>query len=155
MIYYHNWKTNTKEPVIVQEIKRILSEAKIVDVFEKEAFPSGRVTFVGLSNKSFECMSLWDMEYTDLGKATYGGYFQENHRGPNAWWTMNRCYNQELDHSKAYVVSNYEDGCKLAAFLNFCRGLNNITKTIYDKEDEIKKLKEELIYLEEAKELLN
>lgn len=154
MILYYNWKTNTKEPVTVQEIKRILSEAKIIDIFKKEEFPSGKVTFVGLSNNSFECMSLWDMKYSDHGQHTYGGYFSEEHIGSHLWWTMNHCYNENFDHSKAYIVSNEIDGGKLAAFLNFCNGLNNIEKTIFDKEDEIKKLKEDLIYLEEAKETI-
>lgn len=154
MIMYYNWKTNTKEPVTVQEIKRILSEAKIIDIFKKEEFPSGKVTIVGLSNSSFECKTLCDLKYTDHGKHTYGGYFKEDHSGSYPWWTMNHCYNENIDHSKAFIVSNEIDGEKLAAFLNFCSGLCNIEKTIFDKEDEIKKLKEDLIYLEEAKETI-
>lgn len=154
MIYYTKYKTNTEEPVTVRDIKRILSEAKIIDIFNKEEFPKGEVMLVGLSNKSFECITLNNVSYTTHGKATYGGYIGENIGGRNTWWTMNHCYDMNLDHSKAYIVSNREDGDRLAAFLNFCGGLSNIEKTIFNKEDEIKKLKDELIYLEEAKELL-
>ena len=88
-------------------------------------------------------------------KLTYGGYFNEEHNGYNAWWTMNYNYSDEYDKTKAYVVNNLADGYKLAKFLNFIKGFKNLENTILKKENEIQNLRNELIYLNEAKNILS
>jgi len=142
-------------PVTIQDIKRILSECKIIDIEAKEPFPEGKVTIVGVGNDDYECHTFYDMEYTDHMKLTYGGYFNEDHSGWNAWWTMNYNYSDEYDKTKAYIVDNADDGNKLAKFLNFVGGLKNIENTIQKKKDELKKIQEELSYLDEARKFLN
>ena len=156
-LYYEDFIDNKriKIPITIQDIKRILNECKIIDIEAKEPFPEGEVTFVGVGNDDYECRTLWDMKYTDHMKLTYGGYFNEDHSGYNAWWTMNYNYSNEYDKTKAYIVNNCTDGHKLAKFLNFIRGFKNLENTILKKEDEIKNLQNELIYLTEAKNIVS
>lgn len=140
-----------KIPITILDIKRILSECKIIDIEAKEPFPEGKVTFVGVSNDKYECQTLWDMRYTDHMKLTYGGYFKEDHSGYNPWWTMNYNYSNEYDKTKAYIVNNRTDGDKLANFLNFIKGFKNLDNSIRKKENEIKQIQEDLEYLLEIK----
>ena len=154
-LYYETIEKDewVKIPITIQDIKRILSECKIIDIEAKEPFPEGKVTFVGVGNDNYECHTLWDMKYTNHMRLTYGGYFSEDHSGYNAWWTMNYNYSDEYDKTKAYIVNNQSDGEKLAHFLNFIKGFKNLENTILKKEDEIKNLQDELIYLNEAKKI--
>ena len=157
MIYYDfiGYEHISDTHIEIKDIKRILSECKIIDIEVKEPLPEGKVTFVGVGNDKYECRVLWDMKYTDHMKLTYGGYFNEDHSGYNAWWTMNYNYSDLYDKTKMYIVNNRDDGEKLAAFLNFTHGFNNIQNIIYQKEDEIKKLQEDLNYLQEANKIIN
>ncbi|MBR6907795.1 hypothetical protein IKN40_04845 [bacterium] len=152
-LYYEDFIDGECEqiPITILDIKRILSKCKIIDIEAKESFPEGKVTFVGVGNDKYECRSLWDMKYTDHMKLTYGGYFKEDHSGYNAWWTMNYNYSDKYDKTKAYIVNNKTDGYKLAKFLNFIGGFNNLENTILKKENEIKNLQEDLEYLLEIK----
>ena len=154
MIYYR--KCNNFEfeniPITIQEIKKILSESKIINIEAQEELPKGQVIFVGVGNDRYECMTLWDMEYTNHMKLTYGGYFKKDHCG---WWTMNYNYSNIYDKTKMYIVNNKDDGGKLAAFLNFTHGLSNIENIICEKENEIKTLQEDINYLKEANKLIN
>ena len=156
-LYYEDFINGetVKVNITIKDIERILSECKIIDIEAKEQFPKGKVTFVGVGNNNYECRTLWDIEYTDHMKLTYGGYFNEEHNGYNAWWTMNYNYSDEYDKTKAYVVNNLADGYKLAKFLNFIKGFKNLENTILKKENEIKNLHNELIYLNEVKNILS
>lgn len=155
---YYNWKkykSITDTPVTVKEIKRILSECKIIDIVAKEELPKGKAIIVGVGNDKYEWHELWDMKYTDHMKYTYGGYFEEDHGGYNPWWTMNYNYSDEYDKTKMYIVKNTEDAEKLTVFLNFTSGLKNLSTTIYHKEKELEKVQKELEYLLEAKKLIS
>lgn len=155
-LYYEDFIDceKVKIPITIQDIKRILGECKIIDIKNKEPFPKGKVTFVGVGNDKYEYHTLWDMEYTDHMKLTYGGYFNEDHSGYNAWWTMNYNYSDKYDKTKAYIVNNRMDGQKLAKFLNFINGFKNLDNSIKEKENELKQIQEDLEYLNEAKNIL-
>jgi cell division protein FtsL len=155
---YYNWKkyeSITDTPVTVQEIKRILSECKIIDIAAKEELPQGKVIIVGVGNDDYEWHELWDLKYTNHREYTYGGYFNEDHSGYHSWWTMNYNYSDKYDKTKMYILKNTEDAEKLKVFLNFTGGLNNLLDTIYNKEKELKKLQKELEYLSEAKKIIS
>lgn len=156
-LYYEDFINGetVKVNITIKDIERILSECKIIDIKGKEQFPKGKVTFVGVGNDNYECRTLWDIEYTDHRNLTYGGYFNEEHNGYNTWRTMNYNYSDEYDKTKAYVVNNLADGYKLAKFLNFIKGFKNLENTILKKENEIQNLHNELIYLNEAKNILS
>lgn len=149
VLYYEDFGKDglVKTPITIQDVKRILDECKVIDIKAKEPFPKGEVTFVGVGNDKYECRTLWDMRYTDHMKLTYGGYFNKDH---NKWWTMNYNYSDKYDKTKAYIVKNKADGYKLAKFLNFVGGLSGIQSTIIEKQEEIKNLQEEILYLTEA-----
>lgn len=149
MIYYYD------NPITIQDIKRILNESKVINIEDKEPFPEGKVTFVGVGNDSYECKTLWDMKYTNHMKLAYGGYFNEDHSGYNAWWTMNYNYSDKYDKKKVYIVNNAEDGHKLAKFLNFIGGFNNLDNIIEKKKKELENIKSDLEYLLEAKNNFN
>ena len=157
MLYIEDLVDNkwVKIPITIQDIKRILSECKIIDIEAKEPFPEGKVTIVGVGNDDYECHTFYDMGYTNHMRLTYGGYFSEDHRGFNAWWTMNCNYSDKYDKTKAYIVDNMNDGDKLAKFLNFIEGFKNLENTILKKEEEIKNLQDELIYLNESKNIID
>ena len=156
VLYYEDFGKNGREkiPITIQDVKRILDECKVINIKVKEPFPEGEVTFVGVGNDNYECRTLWDIRYTDHMKLTYGGYFNKDHSGYNAWWTMNYNYSDKYDKTKAYIVKNKADGHKLAKFLNFVGGLNGIQSTIIKKQEEIKNLQEELLYLTEANNII-
>ena len=151
-LYYEDFINGetVKVNITIKDIERILSECKIIDIEAKEQFPKGKVIFVGVGNDT-----LWDIEYTDHMKLTYGGYFNEEHNGYNAWRTMNYNYSDEYDKTKAYVVNNLAEGYKIAKFLNFNKGFKNLENTILKKENEIQNIYNELIYLNEAKNILS
>ena len=65
-----------------------------------------------------------------------------------------RNYSDEYDKTEAYIVKNKTDGYKLAKFLNFVGGLSGIQSTIIKKQEEIKKLQEELLYLTKANNII-
>lgn len=148
MLYYKKWNNFEFEnvPITTEDIKRILSECKVINIKAKEELPKGKVIFVGVGNEKYDCMALYDLEYTNHMKYTYGGYVNEGH---SRWWTMNYNYSDLYDKTKMYVVNNMDDGEKLAVFLNFTGGLNNINKTISQKHDEIRKLQDDIDYLKE------
>jgi hypothetical protein len=158
MLHINRWSDDQskfiEEPVTLPDIQRILKESRVIDIAAKEELPKGKVTFVGLSNHEYECKTLYDLAYTNHDRLTYGGYFMEDHSGYNAWWTMNYNFSELLDKTKMYVVKSEEDGRKLAAFMNFIRGFNNIDKTIQEKEQELKSLREDIEFIKEAKQAL-
>lgn len=156
VLYYEDFGKNgrVKIPITIQDVKKILDECKVINIKAKEPFPKGEVTFVGVGNDNYECRTLWDMRYTDHMRLAYGGYFNKDHSGYNAWWTMNYNYSDNYDKTEAYIVKNKDDGYKLAKFLNFVGGLSGIQSTIIKKQEEIKNLQEELLYLTEANNVI-
>lgn len=150
-IDYKNGRTEI--PITLEEIKEIIDKSKKLSIFNKDPFPRGKVTFVGVGNTDYECITLWDMKYTDHRSNTYGGYFNEDHSGYNAWWTMNYNYSEKYNKDIIYIVDNDDDGFKLAEFLNFTHGIQNINLTIADKQVEFDKLKNEIEFLEQANKM--
>lgn len=145
----------TNKLIPIQDIKRILGECKVIDIKAKEPFPEGALTFVGVGNDNYECRTLCDIRYTDHMELTYGGYFNKDHSGYHAWWTMNYNYSNEYDKTKAYIVKNVDDGIALATFLNYFGGLSKIQSTIAKKREEIKNLQDEIRYIIDANNAIN
>lgn len=151
MLYYKEKyiKGNLEKiPITPQDIQRILNESKVIDIESREPFPEGKLIVVGIGNRNYECHVLYDMQYTTHAKLTYGGYQSKDHNENFPWWTMNYTNSDKYDKTKCYIVKNYDDGCMLAKFFNFVGGLENLEKTIQEKEDE-------LAYLHEVRQLIN
>ena len=139
--------------ITTDDIKRIFSEVKIVDIENHEELPKGKVTIVGVSNDDYQCYTFWNLQYTKHDRFTYGGYTDES-CAPWSWWTMNHYYGN-CDTSKMYIVNNEEDGHKLRVFLNFIKGFDNINNVIEEKENKLKELQDNISFLREVKPLVN
>lgn len=137
----------------LDNIQRIIDYMKVVNLKNKEELPQDLTYIVGLSNDRYECHHLKEMKYTDHDKRrnSYGGSTEWT--GWGSWWTMNLCYDSDMNHDYMFIVDNWEDGELLAKFLNFVSFANNggfglnfldINKAIKAKQEQVEKLQSEI-----------
>lgn len=142
-----------------KDIVRILSTCKVINLKENEPFPKPEneddpIYVVGLSNANwgkdyYKCDSFYKIKYRSTD-GTWGGYTSINKDGDYQWyWTMNDVFGDENNREYAYIVNNYDDGRKLAKFLDTINGyfdINHLNEIISRKQEKIKKLQEECNY---------